>query len=148
MKNYLWRIKYFLFSCLVRKTLGARALVIAGNTVLLVKHSYTPGWYTIGGSIERGETPIEALQRELLEEVGVSCLTLPKLINVYHSKHAKRDDYVMFYLVNDFKKIPVNSGEILEEKWFELQNLPSDISPATKRRIEEYLGLRRLEEQW
>lgn len=148
MRNYLWQIKKIILSLLGHKTVGARALVINDNKVLLVKHSYTPGWYTIGGAVEKGETPVEAVQRELFEEVGVKCLTLPKLFSVYHNHREKRDDYVVFYLVDKFEKEWVSSDEILDAQWFELQALPHDISPATQRRIDEYIGTRMVDECW
>ncbi|MBA2651302.1 MAG: NUDIX domain-containing protein [Tatlockia sp.] len=82
MRKYLGRIKSFMFSLFVNKSVGARALVIQEGKVLLIKHRYTSGWYTIGGAVEAGETPIEAVQRELGEEVGIRCLNLPKLFSV------------------------------------------------------------------
>ena len=148
MRKYLGRIKSFIFSLFVNKSVGARALVIQEGKVLLVKHRYTSGWYTIGGAVEAGETPIEAVQRELGEEVGLRCLTPPKLFNVYHNSRENRDDYILFYLVDKFEKKAVRSLEILEEQWFELDNLPTEISPATQRRIEEYSGKRAIDERW
>lgn len=148
MRNYLWRIKNFVSSWFVHKTVGARALVVNEGKVLLIKHSYISGWYTIGGAVEKGETPVQAIQRELWEEVGVRCLALPKLFHVYHNTREKRDDYIVFYLVDHFEKEIVSSAEILDEKWFELHDLPHDISPATQRRIEEYTGKRSINEKW
>lgn len=148
MRSYLWQIKKIILSVFGHKTIGARALVINDDKVLLVKHSYTPGWYTIGGAVEKGETPVEAVQRELFEEVGVKCLTLPKLFSVYHNHREKRDDYVVFYLVDKFEKELVSSTEILDAQWFELHALPHDISPATQRRIDEYIGVRKVDERW
>ncbi|MBA3536208.1 MAG: NUDIX domain-containing protein [Tatlockia sp.] len=148
MRKYLGRIKSFAFSLFVNKSVGARALVICKGKVLLIKHSYTPGWYTIGGAVEAGETPVEAIQRELAEEVGIHCLSLPKLFSVYHNDRENRDDYIIFYLVDNFEKKAVRSLEILAEQWFELENLPADISPATHRRIEEYNSKRVIDEHW
>ncbi len=148
VRKYLGQIKSFAFSLFVNKSVGARALVIHEGKVLLVKHRYTSGWFTIGGAVDSGETPIDTVQRELAEEVGIRCVTPPKLISVYLNVREKRDDYILFYLVEHFEKKEIHSWEILAEAWFDLNNLPSDISPATKRRIDEYSGQRIIDERW
>ena len=46
-------------------TLGVRALLVADGGVVLVRHTYTPGWYLPGGGVERGESVAEAVRREV-----------------------------------------------------------------------------------
>ena len=49
-------------------TLGVRAVMEnAAGEVFMIRHTYTPGWYLPGGGVEKGETSIESLERELLE---------------------------------------------------------------------------------
>jgi len=137
-----------IFTLLMKKTVGARALVIQNDQVLLVKHTYHPGWCTVGGGVDRKETPVEALKRELREEVGAILTSPPELFSVYLARHAKRDDYVIFYIVTDCDFEEVDSPEIQEKKWFALNELPRDISPATQRRIDEYLKQRTISAKW
>lgn len=148
INNFMRKIRNKIISLFACKTIGARALVIKDGNILLVKHSYIPQWYSIGGGVEKGETPIEAVKRELLEEVGITCLNHPKLFNVYLNNREKRDDYVVLYIVEEFTQKTVSSPEIIAAEWFEISNLPQDISPATKRRIEEFLGSREALEKW
>lgn len=141
-------LKNIFFYLIRKKTIGARVLVINKNKILLVKHTYMKDWYTIGGGVEKGEAPKEAAARELLEEVGIVAKSL-SLFNVYHSKKEWHDDYVLLYVCKDFKESnEICSVEIKEKKWFELSSLPQDISPATLRRIKEYIGKKKISEKW
>lgn len=135
-------------SLLAQRTIGARILLIKDHKILLVKHTYQNGWYTVGGAVERGETPLQAIHRELKEEVGVTLKNPPTLFSVYYSKIEKRDDYIVLYVGNDHTQETVYCNEILEQKWFDLDNLPIDATPATKRRIEEYRSHKTISEIW
>ena len=131
-----------------RQTFGARILLIKDDRVLLVKHSYQPGWYTIGGGIEKGESPLVAIKREIKEEVGVTLLNSPVIFSVYYSTFQQRDNYIVLYLSSDFLEEPSSSPEIAEKKWFSLNDLPADVTSVTKRRIDEYLRKRAIDDKW
>jgi ADP-ribose pyrophosphatase YjhB (NUDIX family) len=143
-----WKIKNILLSLLISRTVGVRALVIKGDEILLVKHSYQPGWYTIGGAVERGESPLNAIVRELAEEVGITAISSLKLMGIYLNNFEKRDDYVALYIVQNFEMHEVQCKEISDKKWFNIAQLPSEATPATIRRIEEYKGLRKQSDKW
>lgn len=128
--------------------MGARALVVQDNQALLIKHTYQKGWYTIGGGVKKNESPTKAIMRELLEEVGVTPSAPPKLFSIYHSNKERRDDYIAFYIIKTFEMEETYSLEIAEKKWFSFDALPIDITPATTRRIEEYLGKRAVSDTW
>jgi len=149
MNKLYWKIYAILLFLLSKKTMGARALVIQEDQILLVKHTYISGWCTIGGGIDPGESGVQALKRELMEEVGIELFEEPPLLGLYHNPKGKRDDYVVLYVCKKFKRHDnVTSPEILDSQWFSLHNLPPDIAPGTKRRIEEYLGTRPLSDKW
>jgi ADP-ribose pyrophosphatase YjhB (NUDIX family) len=153
VRNLLYKIlnfiRNFTYRIIGAKTVGARALVVKNNEVLLVRHTYQKGWCTIGGTVDKNESPRAALLRELVEEVGVIVLEKPELFGLYHNKNHKRDDYVAFYIVNDFEmQKNSTSSEIAEKKWFPLGNLPPDITPSTLKRIEEYLDQREKSDKW
>lgn len=146
--HWLWKIKFRIVTWLGGKTVGARALVLRDDEILLVRHTYCKGWYTIGGTVETGESPVQSLIRELKEEAGVVALEHPLLLGVYYSNAEHRDDYVLVYILREFTISKSFCNEIAEKKWFSLSNLPIDVSPATKRRIEEHIGIRVQTELW
>ncbi len=54
----------------MRKAFAVSAYVRYQHTILLVSHIKQAAWVPIGGEIEAGETPLEALVREVQEEIG------------------------------------------------------------------------------
>ena len=151
MQNILYflkTIKTFVDSFFRKITIGARVLLIQDGKILLIKHTYMPKWYSVGGGVEKGESPLQAIYREAQEEVGVRFLEPPSLLGVYINKVRKKEDYVVLYVAHSFKREPQSSFEIKDSQWFDLNALPQDISPATKRRIEEYQGLRTISDIW
>ena len=65
-------------------TLGVRLLATNQmEEILLVKHTYVPGWYLPGGGVETGETALEAACKELSEETGHAPGKAPTLLGVY-----------------------------------------------------------------
>ena len=84
-------------------TLGVRAVVLDGEEqVLLVMHTYTPGWHLPGGGVEIGETVHQALAKELLEEAGVTMQAEPVLHGVFFNARISRRDHVAVFVVRDF----------------------------------------------
>ena len=141
-------IRNAVYSLIIKRTVGVRMLLIDEGKVLLVKHTYQPGWYTIGGGVDSGETPRQAMERELKEEVGATVTSPLELFSVYHSRYEKRDDYVIFYIGHGCTQETVTSPEIAEQQWFPLHDLPKDITPATQRRIDEYCQKIAISEVW
>jgi mutator protein MutT len=148
MIKLCYELKNFILSLFSRKTIGVRALVIQEGQILLIKHTYTSGWHHPGGGIEAGETGLQAIKRELQEEVGVTLLKNHTILGFYYNILNKRDDYVVVYVCTNFKRVDVKSREISEAKWFPLESLPPDITLGTKNRIAEYLGQRPLSDKW
>ena len=66
-----WRVMVAYRRVLRPRTEGACVLVWSGEGLLLVRHSYKPGYGVPAGMIGRGEAPVEAAARELREEVGI-----------------------------------------------------------------------------
>jgi ADP-ribose pyrophosphatase YjhB (NUDIX family) len=107
-------------------TLGVRGVVVdQRGHVLLVEHTYIPGWHLPGGGVERGEAAAAALARELEEEGGVRPTGAPRLISVHSNHRRYRGDHVLLYLVEAWTPCAATSrGEIHAVGWFAPDRLP------------------------
>ena len=131
-------------------TLGVRGLVTdADGRVLLVEHTYLPGWYLPGGGVERRELAEQALRRELVEEAGVAVVGRPRLVSIHSNEKKHPGDHVLIYRVDEWTPCEATSrGEINAVAWHAPDALPANVTPATRRRIEEALGGAEPDEQW
>ncbi|MDB5589234.1 MAG: hypothetical protein JWP26_4204 [Devosia sp.] len=122
-----------------RLTLGSRVMLIDGDKVLLIRHTYVPGWQFPGGGVDPGETIESAARRELLEETGYKATGSLELFGIYHNKIATNRDHVALYVGRQFEQQfefrP--NREIAEAAWFDKAALPEKITPATSQRIDE-----------
>ncbi len=121
-------------------TLGVRAMVIDGDgSVFLVKHSYVSGWYMPGGGVETGETVLDALGRELMEEGRIALTGAPELHGVFFNRRISPRDHVALYVVRHFHqdRPPEPNHEIIATGFFPIAELPPDTTPATRLRIAE-----------
>ncbi len=126
-------------------TVGVRAAVEnEDGKVLMVRHTYTSGWYLPGGGLERNEPAIDALRRELIEEAGVQLSGMPLLVGVYSNHPNFRNDHVILYRVplGFWTSCPATSrGEIAETAWVDPLSPPDGTTPGNTRRLQElYLG--------
>jgi 8-oxo-dGTP pyrophosphatase MutT (NUDIX family) len=134
---------YQIYSCVFRGvTLGVRGLVLnQAGEVLLVEHTYMPGWYLPGGGVEPGETTQHALIRELQEEAGVQVVGRPLLVGIHANHRVFRGDHVLLYRIDNWTPCAATQqGEIKAVAWCAPDQLPADVSPGTRRRIVEALG--------
>ncbi|WP_183189981.1 NUDIX domain-containing protein [Angulomicrobium tetraedrale] len=124
-------------------TLGVKGVVIhPAGEILLVRHTYVPGWHLPGGGVEVGETAEHALVRELSEEVAVTLIGPPRLHGLLLNLNLARRDHVAVFVVEHFAqgRPDVPNREIREIGFFAPHALPEDTTGPTRRRIAEVLG--------
>ena len=151
LEPLLRRIFHFYWRFARGMTLGVRAVVLDGsNRVFLVKHSYVAGWYLPGGGVEVGESFVEALKRELVEEGRIEISGAPALHGVFLNNHVSRRDHVAVYVVREFHQdqLPQPNHEIVACGFFEPTALPEGTTPGTLLRIREVLDGRPLITTW
>lgn len=121
----------------------AAALVDADGRVLLAQRpegKHLAGyWEFPGGKVESGETPLQALQREVLEEIGVRVVSAEPLIRVPW-RYATKRILLDVYRVRDFDGVP-HSCEGQPLKWVPATALDPNEMPAADHPVIHALAL-------
>lgn len=121
-------------------TVGVRIILLQENTVLLVQHTYHPGWQFPGGGVKRGETLAAAALREAWEEVGAQVAGEPHLLGIYTNFGEGKTDHTAVFYATDFTLAqPTDRWEIRQRKAFPLDQLPVGLSSGYRRRLQEYV---------
>jgi 8-oxo-dGTP pyrophosphatase MutT (NUDIX family) len=140
LEPLLRRIFHFYWRLVRGMTLGVRGVVLdAEGKVFLIHHTYVSGWHLPGGGVEAGETFLEALKRELMEEGMIELLAEPALHGLFFNSHVSRRDHVAVYVVREFRqlRLPQPNHEISACGFFAVDALPADTTEGTRRRIAE-----------
>ena len=118
-------------------TVGVRVVLLRGDEVLLIRHTYRDGWHLPGGGVDKGETLEAAASREAEEEAQATVHSI-ELLGVYTNLGEGKRDHVAVFVAREFElREFVPNNEIAERAWFGLDSLPASLSPATRRRLEE-----------
>jgi ADP-ribose pyrophosphatase YjhB (NUDIX family) len=140
----IWRkTPAFLRSRLVRATqtkftVSVGAIVInSENKVLLLDHVLRPasGWGIPGGFINENEAPVEAIKRELREEIGLEI----ENVEVFYIRTSYRHVEILFS-ADTAQKGEVKSFEIKAIGWFNFESMPKNIGTSHKQIIKEVLS--------
>ncbi len=125
-------------------------IICKDGKVLLQKRQDDNMWAMHGGGMEPGETIKETLYREVSEELNIKPIN-PKLLGVYagedlHHFYSNGDEVYFVthaFICKEYEgEINFTDHEVLECKWFDLNELPENILPADKQAIydvKEYL---------
>ena len=124
------------------QTVGVRVIIKKDNSFLLVKHRYGNLWVFPGGGVKKCEDSETACRRETLEEANIHIISFEKHLGTYKNTTGGKNDTVTVLVAKEWKENGPDkwSLEIKEKGFFSLNELPAEISSATRRRIQEYLS--------
>ena len=119
-----------------RFTVTAGAVIFNDNgQVLLLKHRFRPGsgWGLPGGFIERGEQPVDALHRELCEEIGLEV----KDVEIFAVRSFKKPQQVeVLFRCRSNGEFKPRTIEVERAEWFSVGSLPPGL-PRDQRLLVE-----------
>ncbi len=139
----------------LRKIIGTRPIILVGSAVavlnehnkILLQKRPEGVWGLPGGLLELGESAEEAGRREVLEETGIEIGHL-QLVNVlsgkqYFRKLPNGDEFypvTIVYISKDIKSstIKIDGKETIDAGFFNIDKLPDQTSPLTRKVIEQY----------
>jgi ADP-ribose pyrophosphatase YjhB (NUDIX family) len=116
-------------------TLGVFAAIFdEAGRLLCVRMNYaSKRWSTPGGRVEAGESPLDALKREVLEETGLT-IEPGELLGVYAKP--QEDDVVLSFRASVIGRSSWQpNDEIAELGYFGREELPEPMSVAARTRV-------------
>lgn len=129
----VWRLLPARFRRWSMRATHARFTVTAGaivfndsGQVLLLKHRFRAGsgWGLPGGFLEAGEQPLEALRRELREEIGMEI----KDVEVFATRSFRKPQQVeVLFLCRANGSPQPRNMEVELAEWFSLNSLPEGL---------------------
>jgi ADP-ribose pyrophosphatase YjhB (NUDIX family) len=117
--------------------------------LVLIRNSYGRSDLFVlpGGGVRPFEAPEAAARREIREELGVEIDGLTLRSTHLSASEGKRDTICLYEAVT--AQTPQPDGQEVEEaRFFPLDRLPPQTSPATLRRLAEYRGEAQADGRW
>lgn len=103
----------------------AHAILVRNNKVLLVQQRKSNAyglWSFPGGHVEPGESPLEAVRREVLEEIGAPIANV-ELVATYRLVRSEGEMEFHTYTATLQGNIALKDDELLAYGWFSLEAL-------------------------
>jgi len=121
--------------------LAASVAIIQENRIFLTKRSDVEAWCLPGGSLEPGESIVQAAVREAFEETGL-VVAVTRLVGIYYVPHWKYGDNheVLFAATPIGGTLRPQPSEVAEQGYFTRDHLPEPLLWWHNQRIEDALN--------
>ena len=130
--------------------IGVGGLIINQNKVLLVKRAAPPAkglWALPGGKLQWGETLEQAVEREVLEETGLTVKAKEIIYTFNHITHNKNGEIQFHYVIIDLlahpchpHTTPIPGDDAADARWLTLADLKTlPVSKPTLKLIKKYI---------
>ena len=120
-----------------RFTVTAGAIIFnQAGEILVLKHRFRAGsgWGLPGGFLERGEQPIDALRRELREELGFEI----EDVEIFTARSFRKPKQVeILFRGHGSGPVTPRTMEVERAEWFSLDALPEGLPRDQRRLIEQ-----------
>jgi len=110
--------------------------------ILLVKPSYYKFWHLPGGFVDEHESPLEAIQREILEEINLN-LEPSRLMMVDYEAGSEQTKEVLVFIFDfctvdqdKFIQLKVDNSEIIDFGFFDMDTAIQLVGPERSKRLE------------
>jgi len=115
---------------------GVKGILRDGDRVLLVRHTYGDRgrWDVPGGHAHADEPPVDAVRREMHEELGM-VLEWDHVGSIAASSDHKVERVHCFVAARPAAPLRLARGEIAEAQWFDLDALPAPIGELSVRTL-------------
>jgi 8-oxo-dGTP diphosphatase len=127
-----------------RFTVTAGAIIFNEHgQVLLLKHLFRAGsgWGLPGGFLNAGEQPLDALRRELHEEIHLEI----ENVEIFWTRSFARPRQVEILFLGEAGGHPKSQSiEVEHASWFSIDNLPTGLPKDQKSLVERAVAKRRV----
>ena len=135
----------------IKQLCGASVIIYKDNKILMQQRKDNGCWGYVGGAIEIGEVVEEAAKREMLEESGLTAISL-ELFGVfsgdelYHIYPDGNEVHIIdiVYTCNDFTgTLQLQKSEVLDLQWFDFDKIPDNLINPIKPALFKFLEMKR-----
>jgi len=118
------------------------------NELLVVELSYSKFWNIPGGCVDAGESLLDALHREIMEEIGISVEILKCIVVEDKIEEMDRylDESLQFVFLGEnltkekIEKIKIDNDEIIDFKFIKIPEALKILNPKMVKRIKLLKG--------